>query len=45
MSFRARKNHLAKAAASLAVLALALTGCGGSGPQASSGEDVTLRFT
>ncbi|WP_052690477.1 ABC transporter substrate-binding protein [Pseudarthrobacter chlorophenolicus] len=43
MMFRARKSLLPKAAAAAAVLALALTGCGGS-PQASDGP-VTLRFS
>ncbi|MFC9770408.1 MULTISPECIES: ABC transporter substrate-binding protein [unclassified Pseudarthrobacter] len=43
MMFRARKPLLPKAAAVAAVLALTLTGCGGS-PQASDGP-VTLRFS
>jgi len=43
MMFRARKPLLPKAAAVTAVLALTLTGCGGS-PQASDGP-VTLRFS
>jgi multiple sugar transport system substrate-binding protein len=40
----ARKSRIPKAAAALAVLALALTGCGGSSPVASDGT-VTLRFS
>lgn len=43
MMFRALKPLLPKAAAAAAVLALTLTGCGGS-PQASDGP-VTLRFS
>lgn len=43
MMFRARKPLLPQAAAVAAVLALTLTGCGGS-PQASDGP-VTLRFS
>lgn len=44
MLFRARKSTIPKTAALLAVLALALTGCGGGSPAASDGP-VTLRFS
>lgn len=44
MVFRARKSATPKLAAAAAVLAIALTGCGGS-PQGSSVGPVTLRMT
>ena len=44
MLFSARKSTIPKTAAVLAVLAMALTGCGGGAPSASDGP-VTLRFS
>ena len=44
MLFSARKSTIPKTAAVLAVLAMALTGCGGGSPSASDGP-VTLRFS